>query len=89
MSDSHALQQDTSAEARRIQRARWAGCSSPRKFEMIGRLCGDVRALALAGIRRRFENATPREQRLRLGALTIERRLMIDAFGWDPAREGR
>jgi hypothetical protein len=56
---------------------------------MIGRLCGDVRALALAGIRRRFENATPREQRLRLGALTIERRLMIDAFGWDPEREGR
>ena len=89
MADSHALRRDTAPEARRIQRARWADCPTPRKFEMIGRLCSDVRALALAGIRQRYESATRREQQLRLGALTIERRLMIDAFGWDPEREGR
>jgi hypothetical protein len=52
-------------------------------------MCRDVRTLALAGIRRRFPNATPREQALRLGALTIEPRRMVEAFGWDPDRRGR
>jgi hypothetical protein len=56
---------------------------------MVGQLCHDVRTLALAGIRLRFEDASPRERRLRLGALTIDRELMIEAFGWDPEREGR
>ena len=87
MADSHALARDTAPEARRLQIARWAAASPARKAEMIEALCGDVRALA--GIRARYPDASPREQRLRLGALTIERRLMIDAFGWDPEREGR
>jgi hypothetical protein len=56
---------------------------------MIQALCRDSRKLALAGIRQRHPTATPRELALRLGALTIERQLMIDAFGWDPEREGR
>jgi hypothetical protein len=50
---------------------------------MIQALCRDVRAIARAGIRQRFPNASAREQSLRLGALTIERRLMIEAFGWN------
>jgi len=56
---------------------------------MVEALCKDARALARAGIRQRFPAATPRERNLRLGALTIERSLMIDAFGWDAEREGR
>jgi len=72
-----------------VQRERWRQAPPARKAQMIEALCEDVRALALAGVRRRHPEASPREQRLRLGALTIERELMIAAFGWDPAREGR
>ena len=54
---------------------------------MIEALSRDARALALAGIRQRHPTATPREQALRLGALTIERSLMTAAFDWDPERE--
>ncbi len=48
-----------------------------------------VRQLALAGIRDRYgPNLSPREERLRLAALTIDRETMIRAFGWDPEIEG-
>jgi hypothetical protein len=40
-------------------------------------------------MRGRFPNAVGRECVLRLGALTIDRDLMIEAFGWDPDLEGR
>lgn len=60
-----------------------------RKLEMVEALSRDARTLALAGIRQRYPTATPRERALRLGALTIERPLMIAAFDWDPKREGR
>jgi len=89
MIDSHAIALDTTREARRLQIAGWSESSPVRKVEMIQALCHDARTLARAGIRLRFPDASPREQRLRLGALTIERRLMIEAFGWDPEREGR
>jgi len=56
---------------------------------MVAALSRDVRALARAGIRQRYPEASKREEALRLGALTIERHLMIEAFGWDPDREGR
>lgn len=55
---------------------------------MIEALSRDARALALAGIRQRHPTATPSEQALRLGALTIERSPMTAAFDWDPEREG-
>lgn len=89
MADSHALALDTPPELRRLQTERWAATSSVRKAEMVRALCRDVRAIARAGARLRFPDASPREQLLRVGALTIERELMIEAFGWDPAREGR
>jgi hypothetical protein len=89
MPDSHALVLDTGAEARALQFARWSETSPARKFEMLQALCRDSRKLALAGIHQRHPTATPRERALRLGALTVERRLMIDAFGWDPECEGR
>ena len=89
MADSHALVLDTTDTARRLQIERWAETSPAQKAEMIRALCRDARTLARAGIRSRHPNETERAQALRLGALTIERQLMIDAFGWDPDREGR
>jgi hypothetical protein len=89
MSDTHALALDTTPEARRLQFERWAGATPVRKAEMIRAMCRDARTLARSGIRQRFPEASPREVCLRLGALTIGRRLMIEAFGWDPDHEGR
>lgn len=89
MADSHALHMDTSPQVRRIQIARWASTTSVCKAQMIAALCKDARDLARAGLRGRFPNASQRERLLRLGALTIDRDLMIEAFGWDPDLEGR
>ena len=89
MLDAHAVVRDSVPEVRRLQIARWAAASPVFKAELIRALCRDVRTLARAGIRMRYPDSSPREQRLRLGALTIERRLMIEAFGWDPEHEGR
>jgi hypothetical protein len=88
MADSHAVSLDTAPEARDVQRARWADASPERKARLIEALCEDVRTLSLAGVRQRYPQASAREQTLRVGALTIERTLMIEAFGWDPEREG-
>jgi hypothetical protein len=89
MADPHTLRMDTSAEIRRIQIARWASTTSVCKAEMVDALCKDTRELARAGLRGRFPKAAERERALRLGALTIDRDLMIEAFGWDPDLEGR
>ncbi len=89
MANPHALSLDTASEARATQTARWAAASPQHKAEWIEALSEDVRTLALAGVRQRYPGASPREQALRLGALTIDRELMIEAFGWDPEREGR
>lgn len=45
--------------------------------------------LARAGLRGRFPSASPQEQALRLAALSIDRELMVEAFGWGPETEGR
>jgi hypothetical protein len=89
MADSHALALDTSEEARVVQRARWVRASPAEKASSIAALCEDLRTLASAGVRQRHPGASAREQALRLGALTIDRELMIAAFSWDPEREGR
>lgn len=89
MNDSHAIGLDTAPEAREIQFDLWRRASSTRKAEMISALCADIRELALAGVRERHPRASAREALLRVGALTIDRELMIAAFGWDPEREGR
>ena len=48
-----------------------------------------VQQLALARIRAQYgPNLTEREERLRLGALWIDRETMVKAFGWDPEVEG-
>lgn len=88
MGDSHAIGLDTARDAREMQFDLWRRASSVRKAEMISALCSGVRELAMAGARNRHPEATGRELRLRVGALTIDRELMIAAFGWDPDREG-
>lgn len=45
--------------------------------------------MALAGIRQRHgDGLSEREERLRLAALRLDRKTMVDVFGWDPEVEG-
>jgi len=62
--------------------------SAWEKGRLVDALSRDCERLALAGIRERHPEASARESLLRLGALRIERELMIRAFGWDPAERG-
>ena len=71
-----------------MQVERWRAMSPVRRLQVVEGLWRDTRELARAGIRERYPDATPDEIRLRLGALTIDADLMIEAFGWDPEREG-
>jgi hypothetical protein len=63
---------------------------APReKLECVVRLNRALDQLARARLRAQYgENLTERELRLRLGALRLDRRVMIDAFGWDPRIRG-
>jgi len=59
------------------------------KLEQVGQLNRSLRVLALAGIRQRYgADLSETEVRLRLGALSIDRETMIQAFGWDPNEHG-
>jgi len=60
-----------------------------QKLQRMYELTGAVRALAAGGVRRRHgEDLGDREVALRLGALVIERPLMIEAFSWDGEQRG-
>ena len=88
MATSHALFLDTADDVRAMQVEHWRRLSPAGRVEIVEGLWHDTRELACAGIRERYPDATPDEIRLRLGALTIDADLMIEAFGWDPEREG-
>jgi hypothetical protein len=63
---------------------------APReKLEHVVRLNRALDQLARARLRAQYgEGLTERELRLRLGALRLDRRVMIDVFGWDPRIRG-
>lgn len=84
-----ALPADTSVEARRVQVAAWRAMSPAQKAEIVDRLSGEVRALALGGIRQRHPDASDLEQQRYLAVLLHGPELVRDAFGWDPATRGR
>lgn len=80
---------DTSAEAEHALIQRYAAMSPMEKLRQVEDLCLSVRQLAAARIRRQYgSDLEEREMRLRLGALQIDRSLMVAAFGWDPEVEG-
>lgn len=65
-------------------------CMSPaQKLERVVSLNRALTQLASARIRAQYgEDISERELRLRLGALRLDRSLMIEAFGWDPGSRG-
>ena len=48
-----------------------------------------VNELARAELRARYPLATPREIELRLRSRSLDREVMIRAFGWDPDLHGK
>lgn len=65
-----------------------AGYQRMTPAERLARACDlslAVRQLALSRLRSEHPNASERELRLRLAALTIDAETMRRAFGWDPA----
>jgi hypothetical protein len=79
---------DTDPEAERILIEGYRRMSASEKLKRVGELTELVRSVALADIRRRYPNASPRECQLRLASRWIDADLMRKAFGWDPDKEG-
>lgn len=65
------LAADTDGEVERIQLAGWRNMSPAQKAATVSGLTSAVFEMAMAGVRARFPNATPREQFLRLAIQTL------------------
>lgn len=79
---------DTTPEVERMLIAAYRNMSPCEKIRCIANLSQACTDMAVAGIRNRYPDADEREVRLRLGALRMDRELMVKAFGWDPIKEG-
>jgi hypothetical protein len=62
---------DTPADVERLQVERWRDMSMPDKADLISGLTQAAHDLALAGVRQRYPDATPREHFLRLAVLLL------------------
>jgi hypothetical protein len=66
-----SLSLDTSPEIERLQIERWRQMSPAQKAATVSGLTQAVYDLALAGIRARYPDASPREQFLRLALIVL------------------
>lgn len=71
---------DTPADVERRQIDRWRDMSAAEKATIVTALTQTARDLALAGIRHRHPDASPREQFLRLAVLLLGRELALEAY---------
>ena len=65
------LSLDTAPEVERLQIERWRQMSAAEKAAIVSGLTQAVFELALAGVRLRHPDASPREQFLRLALITL------------------
>lgn len=80
------LSADTSPEAEEILLEGFRKMAPSEKLKRVFEMNRAVRALAAARIRTQYgPEISDRELNLRLAALRIDRKTMIEAFGWDPA----
>jgi hypothetical protein len=59
-----------------------------KKIDQVFELIETTRALALAGLRTRYPQASEEELKKRLAALVFDRETVIQVYGWDPEIEG-
>lgn len=82
------LSLDTSPEVERIQIERLRHMPPWRKLALMAQMSQTVRALALAGLRRRHPDDTPALRRRRLADLLLGPELAARAYGPWPEEEG-
>lgn len=80
---------DTTPDAEAVLIEGYRRMDGREKLRRVAALNRSVEGLARARIRARYgPGVTERELRLRLAALRLGRRRMIEAFGWDPRDHG-
>jgi hypothetical protein len=79
---------DTDPEVERILIEGYRRMTPSQKLQRVRELNQLVQRLALADIRRRYPDASPRECELRLASRWLDADLMRKVFGWDPDQEG-
>lgn len=80
---------DTSPAVERRLIEGYREMSPAEKMERVAALNRAVEQLAAARIRAQYgPDISPRELRLRLGALRLSRDVMVEVFGWDPRVHG-
>lgn len=75
---------DTSGDVDRWMMAAWRALPPWRKAELVCELGETAELFALAGLRRRHPDASPRELALRLAVRRLGPDLVRLAFGWAP-----
>lgn len=80
---------DTSADVTTMQLEHWRAMSPAEKLAQVDELNQACYRLAAAGARQRYPEASDEEVHLRVLALSLDRDLMIAAYGWDPVLKGR
>jgi hypothetical protein len=74
------LNLDTSPEIERMQVDRWRHMSTEQKSALITGLTDAAIGMTLAGIRRRYPDASPRERQLRLAIILLGPELARKAY---------
>jgi hypothetical protein len=75
------LSPDTFPDAERLQIERLRQMPSWRKMELMAGMCRTVETLAVAGLRQRYPDDTPAQQRRRLADLKLGPELAERVYG--------
>ena len=86
--DKEPLFRDTDEDAERLLVELARATPVWKKFQQVANATEACRAFAMAGIRSRYPDASEREIKLRLAALSLDRETMIRVYGWDPEIKG-
>ena len=80
---------DTPSDVEEIVLAGYRRMTPAQKLRRVVELGVAANAMAAARIRARYgPEISPYELRLRLAALQLDRRTMIEVFDWDPEEKG-
>ncbi|MCP4572178.1 MAG: hypothetical protein GY838_07460 [bacterium] len=84
-----ALALDTPPDIEEIVLEGYRRMTPFQKLRRVVELGAAVEAMAAARIRARYgPEISPRELRLRLAALQLDRQTMVEVFDWDPEEKG-
>ncbi|HKP86807.1 MAG TPA: hypothetical protein VJZ26_11955 [Blastocatellia bacterium] len=79
---------DTDPETERIMIELARAMPDWKKIEQVFSMIETTRALARAGLRDRYPEASEEELKKRLAALVLDRETVMKVYGWDPEKEG-